>query len=156
MRTRARRYHQNSPLALDCAVTPNRNGARQRVELRSLVQLSDALEQDRIAAGNEYVVAAWQHPAYDAFHLLRALAASKDNLRESLPKRPVMIDLGVTQVLIRQIAEVVHRLLHAEASAPNPAQDPGDSFCCQLLNSPHVSAQKPVRDKKRVNRTEPV
>jgi hypothetical protein len=51
-----------------------------------------------------------------------------------------MIDLGVAQVLVGQIAQVVHRLLHAEASAPNAAQHPGHFLCGQIPKLRPMSA----------------
>ena len=51
----------------------------------------------------------------DRRDLLGRLALGEYDLREPLPDRPVMVDLGEVQVLVGQVSKRGDRVLYAEA-----------------------------------------
>ena len=52
----------------------------------------------------------------DASNLLRRLALSKDHLRETLPDRAVVIDLGEVDVLVGEVAQLRDDLIDGETA----------------------------------------
>src|SRR5208282_4078039 len=72
-----------------------------------------------------------QHAAHNSLDMSRIFAARENHFRESLAKRPVMIDLGITQVFVGQIAQALHRVFHTQLPPPHLPEHLCNFFRCQ-------------------------
>ena len=73
-------------------------------------------------AGGENIVADPAYTLHDALNLSVGFAFAVDHLGAATAQRPVVIDLGITQVLIRELSESVQGRIQIELSALNLAE----------------------------------
>jgi hypothetical protein len=73
-----------------------------------------------------------EHAAHDAFNLLSRLTAGENHLGETLAQRAMMVNLGVAQIFVRQVAQTIHGFFHAQFTAAHLPEHFGNLFGGQL------------------------
>src|SRR5256884_725472 len=95
---------------------PDRNDRRSLVVRHPLPvqRLSEPLIDGAGGAGRQHQVVGLAHPLRDLDDPLRRLAQAQDDLRISAAEVAVGVELREPEVLVRQIAEGLHRLAHGD------------------------------------------
>ena len=62
------------------------------------------------------------HGAHDLGHLSRRFAPAEDNLRPAGPQRPVVVQLGEIEILVRQVAQLFQSGINSYAALFEPGQ----------------------------------
>ena len=104
------------------------------MEFSALVERADPLEQGFITTRDQDIVALLQHAADYAFNLRAGLAAGEYHFRQSVAQCAMMVDLCVTQVLVRQVTELVQGVLDAELASAYTTQHLANLFSRQVAS----------------------
>ena len=81
-----------------------------------------------VGPGHEDVMAVPEHAPDNALDLCRGFPARQNHFRRALPQPAMVVNFRIAQVFVRQVAQVVHRPIHAQFSRADRAQHLGDFF----------------------------
>ncbi len=81
--------------------------------LRSLLQYR--LEGFLVGFSDQYRVSTTLEPFYDLGHLFGRLTLAKDNVGPTSAKSTVVVQLGKAEILVWQVAQLVHGCIHSYA-----------------------------------------
>ena len=98
--------HGDLALAVDGAVPPHPDGARQREVLGVGAMRLHQVRRALVGARGEHVPGLLQKPRGDLGHLLGRLALGQNHLRHAAAQRAVVVDLGEAQVLERHVPQL--------------------------------------------------
>src|SRR5262245_27826080 len=93
---------------------PDNNRASGFVEFRQRFDLLHACKLIGVGARDKDVMASWTHCFDNLCHMICSLAGPKNHLRETLPQRAVMVDVGKAQILERQGSETIEGLVFGQ------------------------------------------
>src|SRR5277367_1352494 len=116
---RPRGYHQNQSLPMIRRAARNSDRARELVKSRRPRQLLHRRKNLLVRARDQYIVRRLrpQHSPRNLRHLLRRFLPRKNHFRKSLPQRAMVVNLREPQILVRPLAQLLHRAFHRQAPA---------------------------------------
>jgi hypothetical protein len=111
------------------------NSAGVRPEFGIWQDLADGRKRFRVGASDEETVVARREAQRNPGNLLRRLSESENDLRESVTKGAMMVDPGIAQVFVGQVAQALESLVDTEVLLPNRREEVAKSVLVDRTRS---------------------